>query len=89
MELPSAIDRGLAMRRTRRVLVIDDDRLLCELIRTTFELVPQTFVMPVQDFAAAAPGFDAGAVKAVRLKFDRTEKGTVILTSLGIGAAKP
>jgi cyclic di-GMP phosphodiesterase len=26
------------MSRTRRVLVIDDDRLLCELIRTTFEL---------------------------------------------------
>jgi response regulator RpfG family c-di-GMP phosphodiesterase len=26
------------MSRTRRVLVIDDDRLLCELVRTTFEL---------------------------------------------------
>jgi response regulator RpfG family c-di-GMP phosphodiesterase len=26
------------LSRTRRVLVIDDDRLLCELIRTTFEL---------------------------------------------------
>jgi response regulator RpfG family c-di-GMP phosphodiesterase len=26
------------LRRTRRVLVIDDDRLLCELVRTTFEL---------------------------------------------------
>jgi response regulator RpfG family c-di-GMP phosphodiesterase len=26
------------MRRRRRVLVIDDDRLLCELVRTTFEL---------------------------------------------------
>jgi response regulator RpfG family c-di-GMP phosphodiesterase len=26
------------MHRTRRVLVIDDDRLLCELVRTTFEL---------------------------------------------------
>jgi response regulator RpfG family c-di-GMP phosphodiesterase len=26
------------MGRTRRVLVIDDDRLLCELVRTTFEL---------------------------------------------------
>jgi response regulator RpfG family c-di-GMP phosphodiesterase len=26
------------MYRTRRVLVIDDDRLLCELVRTTFEL---------------------------------------------------
>src|SRR5204862_6232341 len=27
-----------AMGRKRRILVIDDDRLLCELIRTTFEL---------------------------------------------------
>jgi len=26
------------MGRKRRILVIDDDRLLCELIRTTFEL---------------------------------------------------
>ena len=26
------------MSRTRRILVIDDDRLLCELVRTTFEL---------------------------------------------------
>ena len=26
------------MGRTPRVLVIDDDRLLCELVRTTFEL---------------------------------------------------
>jgi len=26
------------MSRARRVLVIDDDRLLCELVRTTFEL---------------------------------------------------
>jgi len=26
------------MRRTRRLLVVDDDRLLCELVRTTFEL---------------------------------------------------
>jgi response regulator RpfG family c-di-GMP phosphodiesterase len=29
---------GSEMRRTRRLLVIDDDRLLCELVRTTFEL---------------------------------------------------
>ena len=26
------------MSRARRILVIDDDRLLCELVRTTFEL---------------------------------------------------
>src|ERR1700755_1122089 len=29
---------GSGMSRARRVLVIDDDRLLCELVRTTFEL---------------------------------------------------
>ena len=77
------VRRPLEIRVLRRP---ERDR---ENFRTTFELVPQTFVMPVQDFAAAAPGFDAGAVKSVRLKFDRTEKGTVILTSLGIGAARP
>jgi len=38
MKVPPLIDWGNRMRRTRRVLVIDDDRLLCELIRTTFEL---------------------------------------------------
>ena len=38
MKVTPLIDWGNRMRRTRRVLVIDDDRLLCELIRTTFEL---------------------------------------------------
>jgi dienelactone hydrolase len=75
--------RPLEIRVLRRA---NRDR---ENYRTTYELVPQTFVMPVADFAAAAPGFDASAVRAVRLKFDKTEKGTVILTHLGIGAARP
>jgi dienelactone hydrolase len=57
--------------------------------RTTYELVPQTFVLPVADFASATPGFDPTTVRAIRLRFDRTEKGTVVLTSLGIGAAAP
>jgi response regulator RpfG family c-di-GMP phosphodiesterase len=38
MKVTPLFDWGTRMRRTRRVLVIDDDRLLCELIRTTFEL---------------------------------------------------
>ena len=61
-----------------------------ESYRTTYELVPQSFVLPVADFAAAAPaGFDAGRVRAVRLRFDRTRKGTVILTALGVTSATP
>jgi hypothetical protein len=48
VELATPVERVIAvsnptgglkkMSRTRRVLVIDDDRLLCELVRTTFEL---------------------------------------------------
>jgi hypothetical protein len=57
--------------------------------RTTFELVPQSYVMPLADFAAAAPAFDPAALRTVRLVFDRTERGTVVLLDMGIGAAHP
>jgi hypothetical protein len=57
--------------------------------RTTFELVPQSYVLPLADFAAAAPGFDPAALRTVRLLFDRTERGTVVLLDMGLGAAHP
>ena len=47
--------------------------------------MPQTYVLPLADFAAAAPGFDPAALRTVRLRFDRAEKGTVVLTGVGIG----
>jgi dienelactone hydrolase len=86
---PLSLARYGPVRRPLEIRVLRRPERDRENFRTTFELVPQTFVLPVADFAAAAPGFDASAVRAVRLRFDRTEKGTVILTSLGIGAAEP
>jgi hypothetical protein len=51
---------------------------------TIYEIVPQTFVMPVADFVAGSPGFDAESIAAIRLVFDRTEAGTVILEHVGV-----
>jgi dienelactone hydrolase len=86
---PLPLARYGPLRRPLEIRVLRRPERDRENFRTTYELVPQTFVLPVADFAAAAPGFDANAVRAVRLRFDRTEKGTVILTGLGIGAATP
>ena len=40
--------------------------------------------MPVADFAAAAPGFDPRQLATIRLVFDRTEAGTVIVQHVGL-----
>ena len=53
-----------------------------------YELIPQTFLMPLADFAAAAPGFDPATVATVRLLFDKTTAGTIILEHVGI-SVKP
>jgi len=49
-----------------------------------YELIPQTFVMPVADFAAASPSFDPRQVATIRLVFDKTEAGTVVVQHVGV-----
>lgn len=49
-----------------------------------FELIPQTFVMPLADFAQASPEFDPRQLAAIRLVFDRTEAGTIVLEHVGL-----
>jgi hypothetical protein len=49
-----------------------------------YELIPQTFVLPVADFAAATPAFDPRQVATIRLVFDRTEAGTVVVQHVGV-----
>ena len=51
---------------------------------TTFELVPQTYVLPLADFAAAAPDFAPTGLRTIRLVFDRAVRGTVVLTDVGL-----
>jgi dienelactone hydrolase len=49
-----------------------------------YELIPQTFVIPLADFAEAAPGFDARQIATIRLLFDRTTAGTIIVEHVGL-----
>ena len=51
---------------------------------TTYELVPQTFVMPLADFARTAPAFNAGQLRTIRLLFDRTAAATVVVSDIGL-----
>jgi dienelactone hydrolase len=54
-----------------------------------YELVLQTYVVPLADFAAATPSLDPGRLAAVRLVFDRTPAGTVVLDNLGFSRMRP
>src|SRR5688572_3266673 len=51
---------------------------------TIFELIPQTFVMPLVDFAATSAQFDPRQIATIRLVFDRTEAGTIVLEHVGL-----
>jgi dienelactone hydrolase len=51
---------------------------------TIFEIVPQTFVLPLADFARTAPSFAPGQLQTVRLLFDRTLAGTVVVSDIGL-----
>ena len=48
-----------------------------------YELIPQTFVLPLADFANSTP-FDPSHIASVRLVFDKTTAGTVIIEHIGI-----
>jgi hypothetical protein len=46
-------------------------------------VVLQTYVLPVSDFARESVDFDAAHLRAIRLVFDRTASGTVVLDDVG------
>ena len=47
--------------------------------RPTSEVVLQTFEFPLAQFAAANPAFDLASLAEVRLVFDRTPAGLLVL----------
>jgi hypothetical protein len=54
-----------------------------------YELVLQTYVMPVKEFTRGASGFDASRVRTMRLVFDRTRVGQVVVDDIGFSAIDP
>ncbi|HKN68172.1 MAG TPA: hypothetical protein VJW73_17930 [Gemmatimonadaceae bacterium] len=55
----------------------------------TYELVLQTYVLPLADFVTASPQFAPDKLKAIRLVFDRSPAGTIILDDVGVSAIDP
>jgi len=53
----------------------------------TSEVVYQTFEFQLADFVAANPKLDPAALRSLRLVFDRTEKGVIILDGIGFRQA--
>ena len=53
---------------------------------TQFEIVLQTYVLPLADFVQAAPGFDPTRLRSIRLVFDRLIAGTVVVDDIGVSA---
>ena len=53
-----------------------------------YELVPQTFVMPLADFTREVPAFDPRQIATIRLLLDKTEAGTIILDRIGMSTPR-
>jgi hypothetical protein len=53
-----------------------------------YELVSQTFVMPLADFTRETPAFDPRQIATIRLVLDKTEAGTIILDRVGVSTPR-
>ncbi len=52
-----------------------------------FEYVPQTYVLPLADFAGGLSNFNPAKLRSIRLVFDRAPLGTIILDDVGLSPA--
>jgi hypothetical protein len=53
---------------------------------TQYEMVLQTYVMPLADFVKAEPQFDPTHLRSIRLVFDRLVAGTIVVDDIGVSA---
>jgi len=54
---------------------------------TQYEMVLQTYVLPLVDFVQASPDFDPSQLRSIRLRFDRLQAGTVVVDDVGISSS--
>ena len=57
--------------------------------REPYELVLQTYPMPLAAFHAVAPSFDPAQLRVIRLVFDRTPAGEVVMDDVGLANMNP
>jgi len=53
---------------------------------TQYELVLQTYVMPLADFVAVSEGFDPSKLRSIKLVFDRIAAGTIVVDDIGVSS---
>jgi len=54
-----------------------------------YELVLQSYSVPLSDFRAASPSLDVARIRSVRFGFDRAPSGTVLLDDVGFSLLPP
>jgi dienelactone hydrolase len=54
---------------------------------TQYEMVLQTYVMPLADFMQVSPSLDPTHLRSIRLVFDRLVAGTVVVDDIGVSSA--
>lgn len=54
-----------------------------------FDLVLQTYSIPMRDFANANPRFDVSTLRSIAFVFDRSNAGTVVVDDIGFADLRP
>ncbi|HEX9895294.1 MAG TPA: hypothetical protein VGA78_15300, partial [Gemmatimonadales bacterium] len=83
------LDRYGPLRRPTQVTVYRRKGRDKRNFAALYELVLQTYTIPLADLVATEPRFDPARLAAVRLVFDRTIAGTVVLSDLGLSTPDP
>ncbi|HET6230097.1 MAG TPA: hypothetical protein VFE05_08510 [Longimicrobiaceae bacterium] len=83
------LSRYGAIRRPLQTYVLRRRDREASAFPAQYELVMQSFSIPLADFRAAAPGLDPRSLRTVRLVFDRSVAGTVILDDVGFAHLDP
>ena len=54
-----------------------------------WEIILQTYAIPLSDFVAAQPGLDPSTLREIRFVFDRAPAGEVVLDQIGLSRLDP
>ena len=78
-----------AVRRPLAINVLRRERFERTNFRTRFEIVPQSYVIPLADLRRLSSRFTPARLRAVRFVFDRVDGGTIIVDGIGVSNIDP
>ncbi len=78
-----------AIRRPLETYVMRRRDLERERFQEHWEIIQQTYAIPLSDFTAHEPGFDPSRLAEIRFVFDRSPAGEVVLDQIGLSRLDP